>query len=346
MSIQQKCIGQTKKGENVVAYTLTNAKGMKVTILNLGGIITEILVADKNGKLDNVNLNYENLENYENNCGYLGALIGRVGNRIGKAKFELEGKTYCLVANNGENNLHGGPEGFNNRIWDVKTEEVAGEDRLHLSLVSPNGDQGFPGTLNVCTTYSWNNDNALTISYSATTDKTTLVNLTNHAYFNLEGNRMGTVADHELQIMATKVNEVSESLIPTGNFINTEDVCYGFSKVTRMGDVLAEIPRDAVLKNAGGVDFNYCAGKAGESKCIATVYAPKSGRFMEVTTDQPGVQCYTGQYLEDEGYTAFSGMCLETQHYPDAIHHPNFPSIVLTPSKEYKTFTTYKFSIK
>ena len=351
MSITAKPYGKDQHGTPVTEYTLTNTKGAYVSILDYGGIITRIAVPDRDGKLDDVNLGYADALCYTADSGSMGALIGRVGNRIANAEFALEGKTYALGANNGVNNLHGGPEGFNLRMWAATPEEGETADALHLTLTSPNGDQGFPGKLTVQVTYTFDAANTLGIAYIANTDQTTLVNLTNHAYFNLDGHAAPDVRDLTLQVFADSVNAVREGLIPTGKLVPQTDVVYGFATEKRLGDVLAHTDTDPDMKAAGGVDFNYCAGGDRQTKRIAVLYSPKTGREMQVITDQPGVQVYTGQGLHQQGkdgvrYHAYSGLCLETQHYPDAIHQPHFPSIVLRPQETYYTRTEYHFGIR
>lgn len=352
MSITWKPFGVTPAGESVTEYTLTNHNGASVSICDFGAIVTRILVPDRNGALGDVNLGFDSVDVYASgNSGSMGALIGRVGNRIGRAAFELEGARYVLGKNNGENNLHGGPEGFNMRMWKAQPSCEGGVSSLTLSLVSPDMDQGFPGELSVTVTYSFNDQNELAIVYHALTSKTTLVNLTNHAYFNLDGHDAGTVEDLQLQIFADEVTEIADDLIPTGRTLSSASVPYGFETAARVGDVLAQIPNVPIMKAVGGVDFNYCAGADRQTKRIATLYSPKTGRVMDVITDQPGVQCYTGQGLNHTGkggalYGRFAGICLETQHYPDAIHHPHFPSIVLRPQDRYYTFTVYRFGVR
>lgn len=351
MSVTQKPFGILPDGRTVTEYTLQNSAGAGVGILDLGGTLTHIRVPDRNGNLGDVHLGFDKAATYLSDCGYIGALIGRFGNRIGGAKFTLEGKEYILEKNNGENNLHGGPEGFNLRMWQAEPSEKDGVCSLKLSLESPDGDQGFPGTLKVEVTYTFDEANALGIYYRAQTDKPTLCNLTNHAYFNLDGHDGGSVEDLELRVFADYVNEVDDGLIPTGKLIPSRDVPYGFCTLTRIGDVLACGATNHELKNAGGVDFNYCVGRDRETKICAELYSPKTGRVMTVETDQPGVQVYTGQGLNLEGkggvhYGPCAGMCLETQHYPDAIHHPQFHSVVLRPQDTYDTFTIYRFGLR
>jgi len=352
MSISTRLFGTTPAGEQVTEYTLTNETGASVSIIDFGGIVTKIMVPDRDGKLGDVNLSFDDVAMYagpDNNS--MGALIGRVGNRIADATFDLDCQTYVLAKNNGRNNLHGGPIGFNMRMWEVEMAEIDGDPALILRLVSEDGDQGFPGTLEVQVTYAFSKDNELLIHYEAVTDQATLCNLTNHAYFNLDGHDAGDVRDHEMQIFAPNVNEVTPDLIPTGKLVPVGETVYDFSEMKRMGDVLDHTATDPVMNAAGGVDFNYCAGRDRETKLIATLYSPKTGRVMDVITDQPGVQCYTGQGLNVTGkdgvhYGPYAGMCLETQHYPDAIHHPEFASIVLRPQDTYDTFTIYRFSVK
>ena len=350
--ITQKPFDVTAQGEQVTEYTLTNESGASVTIIDFGGIVTGIKVPDRDGKLDDVALGYDNVATYQGpKCGSMGMLIGRVGNRIARAKFDLEGKTYPLGANNGVNNLHGGPVGFGLRMWEAEPAEIDGDPALIMRIVSEDGDQGFPGKVEVQVTYLFTKDNELVIHYEAVTDQTTLVNLTNHAYFNLDGHDAGNVNDLVLQINAENTNEVYPDLIPTGKLVPVGETVYDFTQMTRMGDVLDKTASDPIMNAAGGVDFNYCAGRDRETKLIATLYSPKTGRVMDVITDQPGVQCYTGQGLNVTGkggvhYGAYAGMCLETQHYPDAIHHPEFASIVLRPQDTYDTFTIYHFHTK
>ena len=352
MSITMKPFGTTPAGEQVTEYTLTNAAGASVSICDFGGIVTKILVPDRDGKLADVNLGHDCVDEYAGpRGGSMGMLIGRVGNRIADAAFELEGETYTLTPNNGPNNLHGGPVGFGLRMWQAEPAEIDGDPALILHLISEDGDQGFPGRVEVQVTYAWSKDNELLIHYEAVTDKTTLINMTNHAYFNLDGHDAGTIFDQELQINAPYVTEVREGLIPTGKLTPVGETSYDFSTMRNLGEVLKKTADDPVMAAAKGVDFNFCAGRDRETKVIATLYSPKTGRVMDVITDQPGVQCYTGNNVNVDAkggvhYGQYSGICLETQHYPDAIHQPEFPSIVLRPQDTYDTFTIYRFGIR
>ena len=352
MSITTRPFGTTPAGEQVTEYTLTNESGASVSICDFGGAVTGIRVPDRHGVLADVCLGHDSVDEYAGpRSGSMGMLIGRVGNRIANATFDLEGVTYPLTPNNGPNNLHGGPVGFGVRMWQAEPAGIDGDPALILHLVSEDGDQGFPGRVEVQVTYAWSRTNELLIHYEAVTDKTTLVNMTNHAYFNLDGHDAGSVDHLELQINAPCVNEVREGLIPTGKLVPVGETAYDFSAMRRVGDVLALTETDPVMAAAGGVDFNYCAGRDRETKLIATLYSPKTGRVMEVVTDQPGVQCYTGQGLNVTGkggvaYGKYAGLCLETQHYPDAIHHPEFASVVLRPQDTYDTFTIYRFGVR
>ena len=349
MSITQRKFGVLKDGREVTEYTLTNQKGASVGVLDFGATLTGIYVPDRDGNLGDVNLGYDDPNDYITKGSFLGALVGRIGNRIGGAKFTLDGQEYILGKNNGENNLHGGPEGFHLRMWQVTTGKKGNADAVVLKLTSPDGDQGFPGQLDVTVTYTFDDDNALGIEYQATTDKTTICNLTQHAYFNLNGHDAGGVEDLECCVFAEHVTETDNSLIPTGRLLPTSELAYGFTKTMPIGQALALA--DPVIQNAGGVDFNYCMGRDRETKICAELYSPKTGRTMTVETDQPGVQFYTGQHLNQIGkggahYGRYAGVCFETQHYPDAIHHPEFHSVVLRPQDTYYTVTTYRFGVR
>ncbi len=351
MSITTKPYGKDHHGNSVTQYTMTNATGASVSILDFGGVITQIIVPDRHGKLADVNLGFEDATAYTADSGSMGALIGRVGNRISGAKFELEGKTYPLDANCGKHTLHGGFDNFSVRMWKAEPEEGKEIDTLKLTLTSPDGDHGFPGELAVTVRYTFDDQNRLGIEYRANTNKTTVVNMTNHAYFNLDGHDAPSVEELELQIFADYVGDVDEALIPTGKLIPQKSVAYDFSSPRRVGDVLSHTHIDPDMKAAMGVDFNYCAGNDRQQKLIAILYSPKTGREMRTYTDQPGVQIYTGQGLHQKGkggvqYHAYSGICLETQHYPDAVHQPQYPSIVLRPEETYFTKTIYAFGVR
>ena len=353
MSISSSYFGSTAKGEQVTRYTLTNKGGASVSILDFGGIVHSIIVPDKKGGFGDVALGYADVATYEGpKNGSMGMLIGRVGNRIAGAQFDLDGVTYHLTPNDGPNNLHGGPVGFGQRMWKAQPVEMGDQgDALILTLVSEDGDQGFPGRLEVKVTYTFTKENELKIHYEAETDKPTIVNLTNHTYFNLFGHETCDIRDLKLQIFAPYVTDVGPGLIPTGELVDVTEDAWDFSTRRRIGNALALAEGNLKLKAAGGVDFNYCPGHEHVMKKVAVLTASRFvGRVMEVYTDQPGIQCYTGQGLDVDGkdgvhYTRCAGMCLETQHYPDAIHHPKFPSIVLRPGEKYDTETVYRFLV-
>lgn len=352
MSISNRPYGHDQYQHPATEYTLTNASGASVSILDFGAIITRICVPDRSGKLGDVSLGFDEADRYTHDSGSMGTLVGRTGNRIAGATFELEGKTYTLGKNSlGKNNLHGGPEGFGLKMWNAMPIQENGKDTLRMTLYSPDLDQGFPGAVTVIVDYTFDDENNLGIHYHATTSKTTLINLTNHAYFNLNGHEAGTVHDLELQVNADEVTEVGEGLIPTGALKPVKGLPYDFTVMKPIGDALEHTETCPDMKLAGGVDFNYCAGRDRETKLIAVLYSPKTGREMRVVTDQPGVQIYTGQGLHQVGkdgvqYVPYAGVCLETQHYADSIHHPHFPSTVLRPQDVFDSDTVYQFRIR
>jgi aldose 1-epimerase len=326
-------------------YTLNNEKDITVTITNYGGIITGIYTPDKEGKTTNIVLGFDNLEQYLEGHPYFGAIVGRYGNRIAKAQFSLDGETYQLAVNNGNNTLHGGLKGFDKKIW---APEVIGCDErsaLKLTLFSPDGDEGYPGNLKVTVTYELLMDQ-LFITYEAETDKATVLNLTNHTYFNLAGE--GTILDHILYLNASRYTLVDDELIPTGELANVEGTPFDFRKPYMIGERL-----DEVGGNPGGYDHNFVIdGSQGERSLAAKVLDPKTGRFVEVQTTEPGVQFYTGNFLDGtlvSGSTTFklhSGMCLETQHFPDSPNQPNFPSTVLRPGELFVSQTIFRFGVE
>lgn len=351
MSIEKKYFGTLADGRTVHSYTLSNANGMRVMILDMGGVLSQIHVPDKAGRLTDVVGGYDNLDYYVNATGYQGALIGRFGNRIGMGKFTLDGKEYTLFTNNNANHLHGGKEGFNKKIWSV-LEKDGDSPALELTYVSPDGEEGYPGTLTVRVTYTLSADNALSIRYEATTDKKTIINLTNHAYFNLGGYASGSIHDHILQMDADSYVRTDEGLIPTGELPSVEGTPFDFRVAKRVGqDINAD---DNDLKIAGGYDhcFNFTGGETKEPVLRATLKDPKSGRVMKMYTNQPCVQLYTGNFLADDGYPFKGGLvktkqmalCLETQHMPDSINQKNFTNVVLNPGENYDYTTIYAFS--
>ena len=343
--------GKTPDGEEVDLYTLTNKNGVEVAISTYGGAVVSLKVPDRNGKLADVVLGYDSLDGYVNDKSYFGAIIGRYGNRIGHARFTLDGKTYTLAKNNGENSLHGGIKGFNKAVWTAKETPSPDGQALELTYLSKDGEEGFPGILHVRVIYTLTDSNELKIGYSATTDKKTVVNLTNHSYFNLAGAGSGDILGHILMIEADKFTPVDSGLIPTGELRDVAGTPFDFRKPTAIG---ARINADdEQIKLGGGYDHNFVLRRnPGDPISLAArVMEPKTGRVLEVWTDQPGVQFYTGNFLDGSAkgkgglaYTKRSAFCLETQHFPDSPNQPKFPSVVLSPGERYHTTTIYKFS--
>ena len=354
MSIQKQFFDNLPDGRPVHRYVMQNANGMKAAILDFGGAIQQILVPDRKGRYSDVVGGYDNAYDYYYGDGYQGALIGRVGNRICKGKFTLDGVVYDnLYINNGENHLHGGKEGFNAKIWDV-TPIDGDEPALKLHYVSPDGEEGYPGTLDVTVTYTLKANNALSIRYVATTDKKTILNLTNHCYFNLGGFASGKIYDHLLMLDAQTYLATDENLIPTGELKSVEGTPFDFRTPKAVGKDFYADDRD--LKLAGGYDhcFNFTGGKTDTPVLRGSLYDPKSGREMKVYTNQPCIQFYSGNFLTNAEHPFKGGypqaqrnaLCLETQHMPDAINHDNFTSTVLCPGEVYDYTTEYEFSVR
>ncbi len=352
LKIEKAPFGEVE-GQPVDLYTLTNANGLVMTVTNYGGIVVSLTVPDKAGNLGDIVLGFSTVADYVKNSPYYGCIVGRYGNRIGKAKFSLDGQEYALAANNGENSLHGGVKGFDKVIWaakEVKTDNAVG---VELKYLSKDMEEGFPGNLDATVTYWLTNDNEFKIEYAATTDKPTVVNLTHHSYFNLAGEGSGDILGHELTINADTYTPVDQGLIPTGKLEPVEGTPMDFRTATAVG---ARIDADfEQLKFGKGYDHNWVLNRksAGDMELAATVFEPKSGRVMEVLTTEPGLQFYAGNFLDDSrtgksgkvnGFR--TGLCLETQHYPDSPNKPDFPTVVLKPGETYKTSTIYKFSTK
>ena len=351
-SITQAPWGHTPEGQAVELFTLRNAQGAEARISNYGGIVQSLKVPDRIGRLADVVLGYTDLTGYLKETPYFGAIIGRYGNRIGGARFTLEGRSYPLAANNGPNSLHGGLKGFDKIIWSAKTAVTAEGPQLQLGHVSPDGDEGFPGTLKVTTIYTLTEANELKIESLATTDKLTIVNLTHHSYFNLAGEGNGDILGHVLQIHADQTTPVDATLIPTGEFADVTGTPFDFRKPTPIGERI-ENP-DRVLQFGPGYDHNWVIRKpAGELGCQACVVEPGTGRVMEVWSDEPGVQFYAGNFLNGtirgkSGalYQRRTGFCLEPQHYPDSPNKSNFPSVELKPGQTFRNRIIYKFSVQ
>jgi len=348
-NVAVKPFGESVHGGKVELYTLSNKNGMKVAIMTYGAAVVDLIVPDRNGKPADVSLGFDNAKSYTSDVPYFGAIVGRYGNRIAKGEFTLEGKTYKLATNNGPNHLHGGKRGFDKYIWDseiVKSPEAS----VRFSRVSKDGEEGYPGDLKMAVTYTLTDKNELEISYLATTDKPTVVNLTNHTYFNLAGAGNGSILNHELMIPADRYTPVDANLIPTGELKSVTNTPMDFRKMTAIGARIKEVGGKPI-----GYDHNYVLNKKPfeSRKLAAEVYEPTSGRVMEVYTDQPGIQFYSGNFLDGtlvgkggKAYKQYYGFCLETQHFPDSPNEPKFPSTELKPGQTYKTTTVYKFSTK
>jgi len=338
-------------GKQADLYTLTNAKGMVVKITNYGGIIQTLTAPDRNGRYEDVVLGYDSLEQYVNNSPYFGAIIGRYGNRIARGRFTLNGVEYKLATNNGVNHLHGGIKGFDKVLWQAKPVKTDSTVGLELTYLSKDGEEGYPGNLNVKVIYTLNNDNALKIEYFATTDKPTPVNLTNHSYFNLTVCKRD-VLGHELWINADHFLPVDSTLIPTGEIRPVDGTPFDFRQPTAIGARINA--NDEQIKFGGGYDHCWVLNDWDKKlKRQISVYEPTTGRYMEIFTDQPGVQFYSGNFLDGSikgkkgiVYKHRYALVLESQHFPDSPNHPNFPSTILEPGETYHTVTVIKFGSK
>jgi len=354
-SVTSKVWGKTSAGEDVQLFVLTNQNGMEARITNYGGIIVSLKVPDKAGKLADVVLGFDTLEPYLGKHPHFGCLTGRYANRIGGASFEIDGVRYEVTANSGKNHIHGGKEAFDKKLWQAKILE--GENAVELSYTSADGEEGFPGKLDCKVTYRLSENNALSIEYKAETDKPTVVNLTNHSYFNLAGEGSGDILDHELMIPAETYTVTDDDLIPTGEIASVLDTPLDFTTPHRIGERIAANFKP--LMQGKGYDHNYIIpqptsgstiGSGPQLPLVARVKDPKSGRIMEVMTSDPAVQLYTGNHLKSvkgkggHVYEARHGFCLETQKYPDSPNKPQFPSAVVRPGEPYLHITIFKFS--
>ncbi len=343
-------------GEAVIAYTLSNANGMKMEVISYGGIVTKLYAPDRDGNMDDIVLGYDNVDSYVEATPYFGAIIGRVGNRIAHGKFVVDGKTYNLATNDEPGgipcNLHGGVKGFDKVVWKAKPSLKNGEASLILTYTSADGEEGFPGNLDVKVVYTLTNDNEFVCEYKAATDKTTPVNLTNHSYFNLGGAGKGDILSHKLMLNADRYTPVNAGLIPTGELASVEGTPFDFREKTEIG---ANIDADnQQIKYGPGYDHNWVLNKEKEGMTLAAkVYEPKTGRVMKIYTEEPGIQFYAGNFLDGTNigkggipYEFRTGFCLETQHFPDSPNQPDFESILLKPGEVYHTKTIHKFSAK
>ncbi|MCF2493645.1 aldose epimerase family protein [Dyadobacter chenhuakuii] len=350
-TISKESFGKLPDGQEADLYTLTNAKGMTVNITNYGGIITKIMAPDKKGEFADVVLGFDSLAPYLKENPFFGALVGRYGNRIAKGKFTLEGKEYNLAINNGPNSLHGGKKGFDKVLWkatEINQDSVVG---LQLEYVSKDMEEGYPGNLTVKVVYTLDNDNALSIAYTATTDKPTVLNLTNHTYFNLTGLKRD-ILDHEMMIESDSIVPVDASLIPTGKLRAVEGTPFDFRKSTKINAGINKT-EDEQIKNGGGYDHCWVLKRSEPGLMhFATAKDPESGRILEAFTTEPAVQFYSGNFLDgslkgkNATYAKRFGFCLETEHYPDSPNQPQFPSTELKPGETYQSTTKYRFSAK
>ena len=349
-TIDKTQFGKTMEGTDVDQYILSNNKGMEVCIITYGGIITSWTAVDKNGDYKDIVLGYNTLAEYEAETPYFGALIGRYGNRIAGGKFKIEDQEYTLAANNGVNHLHGGLKGFDKVVWDAKTIINDSTVSLELSYLSKDMEEGYPGNLNTKVTYTLNNDDELSVSYEATTDKPTIVNLTQHSYFNLTADFNQDVLDHEIVINADSFLPVDNALIPTGEFRDVNKTPFDFRKPKAIGQQISD--KNTQLENGMGYDHCWVLNDQDKGlRFVASAYEPASGRMLEVFSDEPGIQFYSGNFLDgtlpnksNGTYQHRTGFCFETQHYPDSPNQKNFPSVRLNPGEKYNSKTVFRLS--
>jgi len=349
MGITKEHFGKTTTGQAVYTYTLMNSSGLSARVMTYGALLTHLEVPDKNGNLADVVLGFDDLEAYLGGHPHFGCTTGRVANRIAGGKFTLDSKEYTLAINNGPNHLHGGIFGLDKRIWKAREMEDKAGPSVRFTYRSPDGEEGYPGNLDIEVTYTLTNAGELVIDYKAETDKATPVNLTNHSYFNLAGAGNGTILDHALLIEADRYTPTDDTLIPTGEIVPVSGTVMDFTQLTRIGARIDQLSGDP-----GGYDHNYVLnGEIGKLALAARVVEPRSGRVLEILTTEPAVQLYTGNHLEGtitgkggKVYRKRGGLCLETQHFPDSVNHPNFPSTILQPGEIYRQKTIYRFSVE
>ena len=351
-SVTATSFGQLPDGREAMLYTLENKSGMVVKITNYGGAITAIEVPDKNGTAGDVVLGYDSVEEYVAGNPFFGVITGRYANRIAKGQFSIDGETYTLATNNGENHLHGGIEGFDKKLWDTETFENENGVGVVMRYTSPDGEEGYPGTLASTVTYTLTPANGIQIDYEATTDKATVVNLTNHSYFNLKDGGASSILDHKMRIIADQYVPTDAGNIPLGPLEDVEGTPFDFRTATAIGERIEQ--EDTQLEYGFGYDHNYVLKDQGSGlRLVAEVHDEASGRFMEVLTTEPGVQFYTGNHLNDNftgrgdvTYASRSGFCLETQRYPDTPNQPDYPTARLNPGETYTSTTVYRFSTR
>ncbi|NIA29984.1 MAG: galactose-1-epimerase [Actinobacteria bacterium] len=346
MNVKKELFGKTSDGTAIELFTLTNYNGMKARIMTYGAILVSLEVPDRNGKLADITLGYDDLAGYLKNNPYFGATVGRYANRIAKGRFTLNGVKYQLAQNDGENHLHGGVKGFDKVVWKGEPVKEANTVGVKLTYLNKDGEEGYPGNLSCTVVYKLTNENALIISYEATTDKATPINLTHHSYFNLAGQGNGDILNHKLMINADKYTPVDAGLIPTGEIRSVKNTPMDFTTPQTIGSRIAEVK--------GGYDHNYIINKkADEMGLVARVFEPTSGRVMEIYSTEPGVQFYSGNFLDGsitgksgKVYRKYYGFCLEPQHFPDSPNKPQFPSVILNPGEKFESESIYKFYTK
>ena len=354
MNIEQSDFGTTSDGNPVEKYTISHDSGLEMSVISYGGIITSLKVPNKDGEYEDVVLGFDNIQDYEDGSPYFGAIIGRYGNRIADAEFTLDGEKYQLEANDGPNSLHGGEKGFDKVIWDVEPSTEGDTASLKLTYTSKDGEGGYPGNLETTVTYTLTPDNELQIQYEATTDKKTVVNLTQHSYFNLSGDFSEKILDHVVEINADQYLPVNETLIPTGEIRSVEGTPFDFTEPTVISEGMKMENSNEQLSRGPGFDHCWVLNEQNSGvRLAASAYEPKSGRFMEVYTNEPAMQFYIGNFLDGSlpakgggNYEKRTGFCMETQHYPDSPNQEKFPSTVLEPGQKYTSETSYKFSVK
>jgi aldose 1-epimerase len=350
-SVTQAVFGKTPAGETIDIFTLVNAHGVEMRVISYGGILTSLKVPDRNGRVDDIVLGFDSLDGYVKNPPYFGAIVGRYGNRIAKGRFRLDGKTYALATNNGPNHLHGGIKGFDKVVWRGEPFKNGGAAGVVFTHTSPDGDEGYPGALSMRVTYTLNDRDEVVIDYEATTDMATPVNLTHHSYFNLAGDGSRDVLDHVLTLDAGRYTPVDANLIPTGEIASVEGTPFDFRKPAPIGGRIGQ--DDPQLKKGNGYDHNFVLALTGNGLVHAAhVMEPTTGRVLDVSTTEPGVQFYTGNFLDGSltgksghVYKQRYGFCLETQHFPDSPNQPGFPSTILRPGQTYHSKTVYAFSV-
>lgn len=350
--IEKRFFGRVDIDKEISLFTLKNKNGMRVDICNYGAAVVAIFVPDRNGKIEDVVLGYDSAYGYEKCSSYFGTIAGRYGNRISKGKFTLDGHSYQLNINNGENHLHGGTLGYNKRVWNAEPAQTDTTQAVKLALIDKDGEQGYPGTVNIMVTYILNDKNELVIEYRGRTDKTTILNPTHHSYFNLTGDFSKNILEHQMMLNADFFTPVNEGLITTGELKKVEGTPFDFRTLTAIGKNINS--KDLQVKYGSGYDHNWVVNRWDKTvKKVCELYESNSGRLLETFSDQPGIQFYSGNFLDGTirgkngvVYKYRSGLCLETQHFPDSPNKPDFPSVTLKPGEEYKQKTIYKFSVR